>query len=383
MTFAITGKKRLRELDFLRGIAILLVFTRHSYVNQYLVNIGWIGVDLFFVLSGYLVSGLLFREYKASEAINAKRFLIRRGFKIYPLFYITIFPYLVVKYLDKSQISSYLISDLFFLQNYTSGWGYLYAASWSLAVEEHFYVIIAFTLYFVCRSNWFKVSVKGSHKWFDTFTSLICIVLVFIFLLRLASNTVLLPNSDVKNFTMTHLRFDSLLAGVFLSYLHCFKKEKLHSFYKKNRYLLILIAAILIVWVPFFDPIPSFFVKTIGFSLLYVSFSIVLLGFLLEREINFYLDKVFSFVVVDIISKIGYCSYAIYIIHTFVNISYRRVEVFLGFSVNSYLDLVATSVVSCIIGYFVTLYIETYFLNVRNRYFPSEIKKNSDESVIN
>ncbi len=48
---------------------------------------GWIGVDLFFVLSGFLVSGLLFQEYQATRRIQPGRFLLRRGLKIYPQFY--------------------------------------------------------------------------------------------------------------------------------------------------------------------------------------------------------------------------------------------------------------------------------------------------------
>jgi peptidoglycan/LPS O-acetylase OafA/YrhL len=83
---------RLRELDFLRGIAILLVLLRHIHLFSFTKNMGWIGVDLFFVLSGFLVSGLLFKEYIKFGNIRPKLFLIRRGFKIYPiyfLFYIT------------------------------------------------------------------------------------------------------------------------------------------------------------------------------------------------------------------------------------------------------------------------------------------------------
>ena len=54
------------------------------------VNFGWVGVDLFFVLSGFLVSGLLFQEYQRHGKIRVGRFLIRRGFKIYPSFYVFI-----------------------------------------------------------------------------------------------------------------------------------------------------------------------------------------------------------------------------------------------------------------------------------------------------
>jgi len=82
--------KRLSQIDFLRGIALILVLFRHHWVGiDALQHIGWIGVDLFFVLSGFLVSGLLFAEYKRFGSIKPLRFLVRRGFKIYPLFYLS------------------------------------------------------------------------------------------------------------------------------------------------------------------------------------------------------------------------------------------------------------------------------------------------------
>ena len=79
---------RIKGLDLLRGIAILLVLFRHCDIeNNILHHFGWLGVDLFFVLSGFLVSGLLFNEYKKIGKVKIGRFLIRRGFKIYPPFY--------------------------------------------------------------------------------------------------------------------------------------------------------------------------------------------------------------------------------------------------------------------------------------------------------
>ena len=79
---------RIRDLDFLRGLAIIGVLLRHSAFENIFARAGWAGVDLFFVLSGFLVSGLLFREYKKTGTVRIGRFLIRRGFKIYPTFYI-------------------------------------------------------------------------------------------------------------------------------------------------------------------------------------------------------------------------------------------------------------------------------------------------------
>lgn len=174
---------RLRELDFLRGIAIILVLIRHSYINRFLVNMGWIGVDLFFVLSGYLVSGLLFKEYKRFGEINIKLFLIRRGLKIYPIFYITAIPYIFIKILSNKFSLSHLLGDLFFLQNYVSNLGYLYPAGWSLAIEEHFYLGIAGILYIGYESPFFKKATQAKNVWFDNVVriillSMICIVLL-------------------------------------------------------------------------------------------------------------------------------------------------------------------------------------------------------------
>ena len=90
-------KQRNWALDCLRLVAVLLVVQRHqmgeptglfSPVWDALVRGGWVGVDIFFVLSGYLVGGLLFQEHQARGCLDWKRFLVRRGLKIYPAFYV-------------------------------------------------------------------------------------------------------------------------------------------------------------------------------------------------------------------------------------------------------------------------------------------------------
>ena len=92
--------KRVESLDFLRGIAILLVLVRHipsdfGFMSGVFLDIiskfksvGFIGVDLFFVLSGYLVSGLFFHKINNGLEPNVSRFLCRRAFKIWPSYYI-------------------------------------------------------------------------------------------------------------------------------------------------------------------------------------------------------------------------------------------------------------------------------------------------------
>ena len=115
---------RLRELDFLRGIAIILVLFRHQVVSDFIGKMGWVGVDLFFVLSGFLVSGLLFKEYLKHGNIKPKRFLIRRGFKIYPVYYLFYIVFLIPIFAAGTFSLKGFLADMTFTHNYVLGQGY-------------------------------------------------------------------------------------------------------------------------------------------------------------------------------------------------------------------------------------------------------------------
>src|SRR2546421_454717 len=89
---------RSRAIDALRAVAILLVIGCHfavapasagtfAPVAEAWYRVGWAGVDLFFVLSGFLVSGLLLGEFRRRGRVDVPRFLIRRGLKIWPLYF--------------------------------------------------------------------------------------------------------------------------------------------------------------------------------------------------------------------------------------------------------------------------------------------------------
>jgi peptidoglycan/LPS O-acetylase OafA/YrhL len=363
--------KRLRELDFLRGIAILLVLLRHQEMESFTKTMGWIGVDLFFVLSGFLVSGLLFKEYQKFGDIQPKRFLIRRGFKIYPVYYLFYILYLIPILLDGKFFLRGLLADLTFTQNYLLGWGYAYAASWSLAVEEHFYFGLSLSLWLALKYK--KITLKkedGVNNKISSLEITILAIMAVCLALRFISNTVF-PGQYARNATMTHLRIDSLLTGVLIAYLYYFRLNYISGLFKKYRYLLLAIACAGVSWTPFLEPEFSFFVKTTGFTLLYISFGILLLYFILEPQINRYLNRIFSAAVVNVVSKIGYCSYSIYIIHTLVNMVAKRVIAIYHLYNNPYLNFCITSILSIAIGMFMTHRIETYFLRLRNKYYPA------------
>jgi peptidoglycan/LPS O-acetylase OafA/YrhL len=149
-------QRHIPQLDAVRGLAILLVVahnTSEKYPSlhfQYLFGNGWMGVDLFFVLSGFLITGILV-DTKHSEGYF-KNFYVRRCLRIWPLYYSLIFfMFVVVPFLRPSDAhtvferSSPWWAYPLFLQNFlipnpTNAAGPL-GVTWSLAIEEQFYLV--------------------------------------------------------------------------------------------------------------------------------------------------------------------------------------------------------------------------------------------------
>lgn len=363
--------KRLIELDFLRGIAIILVLFRHIPLTPYTQNMGWIGVDLFFVLSGFLVSGLLFKEFLKYGNINAKLFLIRRGFKIYPIYYLSLPLYLIPKAMNGNFSWSQVFPEIFFIQNYTSGWGYAYPATWSLAIEEHFYFGLVFAILFVIK---IKPTFLNMNNSISILKNKVVISIVLLLLVILAMRILHHQFSGAlpaKAITMTHLRIDSLLFGVLIAYMFYFDSERFHNFFAKLKGLLLIIFILGISWTPFVSLFHAN-VVTFGFSVLYFSFGALLILFLVKQNIADTLKSIFSAPVVSIISKIGYASFSIYVIHTLVITLLHYLFAYVHLD-NKFLFFVVASTASVIVGVFMTSYIEAYFLKMRNKMYPNRI----------
>jgi peptidoglycan/LPS O-acetylase OafA/YrhL len=146
------------ELDTLRGIAVLSVVLFHGFGFEYglqgLTGLpkllvaatlpGWIGVNLFFVLSGFLITGILLETREREDYY--RRFYIRRALRILPLYYATL---LLLAILSRTGLSarpaswSFLGLSFIYLANVTGLFGVpmQYGVLWSLAVEEHFYLL--------------------------------------------------------------------------------------------------------------------------------------------------------------------------------------------------------------------------------------------------
>jgi peptidoglycan/LPS O-acetylase OafA/YrhL len=158
-------RRRMPQLDAVRGIAILLVMfvnTSEKYPQLHLqpiVGNGWMGVDLFFVLSGFLITGILLEARDAPHYF--KNFYARRALRILPLYYaILLFMFVAVPFLRPSEAhtvfakSSPIWAYPVFLQNFliavpTMAAGPL-GTTWSLAIEEQFYLVWPLVVRF-CR----------------------------------------------------------------------------------------------------------------------------------------------------------------------------------------------------------------------------------------
>jgi peptidoglycan/LPS O-acetylase OafA/YrhL len=209
-------RERIKALDVLRALAVCLVLLQHSEVLQTRVEGGWTGVDLFFVLSGFLISGLLFTGFKKSGQIRVGRFLVRRGFKIYPPFYVLMAWTVLMFLLHHGHLRERaLLSELFFLQSYIGGmWGH----TWSLAVEEHFYLFLPLLLILLCRIGRQRQDPFRVLPWMFLAVAFGSLA-VRLFLCSAG------PRPDDIIRYPSHLNVDSLLFGVVLSYVYHFRPE--------------------------------------------------------------------------------------------------------------------------------------------------------------
>ncbi len=305
----ISSSNRLAQLDFLRAVAIVLVIGNHAAICPPETNVffnkitslwyrgGWAGVDLFFVLSGFLIGGLLFNEFKKYGTIDLKRFLIRRGFKIYPAFWFFTFITLVITVLSGEMVyRGGFLSELFFIQNYKPG---IWDHTWSLAVEEHFYIFLSL-LFFIILTTAKNIS----EKTFDIIPKIfLLLAVVCLFWRHLYYDYA--GFSYVINMELTHLRIDSLFFGVFLSYLWNFRGLGKSEFLRNNKFVIGLTGVCCFVPAFMFDLDKTFWLETYGLTLLYLGGGCLLLA-LLKSDFG-------ESRVLGKISEIGKYSYSIYL----------------------------------------------------------------------
>src|SRR3954451_16552822 len=198
-----SGRPRRPDLDVVRGLAIVLALGwhfNHRWSGNAVLDavqwpghmFGWAGVDLFFVLSGFLMGRLVLGEHTRTGGFDGRRFTVRRILKLWPVLYL----FLAVHALFGAEpLGSYLWQNALHMQNYA---GTSLQHLWSLAVEEHFYLALALLFpVFVRRGGSLKV-----------FAGILAAVLVAALAFRLTGR--LVGVSDTRLQWRTHFRLDGL-----------------------------------------------------------------------------------------------------------------------------------------------------------------------------
>jgi peptidoglycan/LPS O-acetylase OafA/YrhL len=315
-------------LDFLRGVAILLVLGRHWVVDPSqagwfrplavaLDRFGWTGVDLFFVLSGFLIGGLLLSEIRKEGRLNVGRFLVRRAFKIWPLYYLFL-GFVLIHNVRHGEAWAGLTSNLLHLQNYlhTSPRGH----TWSLAVEEHFYLALPLLLVWLARGTTKSSNDKSISPGEPSaqpignlpFIPWIALGLLVISpIVRWIASAWLPLNTLLEE---THFRIDALFFGVFIAYVYHFHSRTLDAV-ARHRKLLWLVAAVSLTPLFFTDPGYSRFAYTGGFTLLTIGYGAILILLIHTHPGLGLMGRVLISPVGRVVAFIGTYSYAIYLWH--------------------------------------------------------------------
>jgi len=310
------------ELDGLRGCAILLVVIWHyaaqpanpapGTVLALMIQpfkISWSGVDLFFVLSGFLIGGILL-DHRTSLRYF-KTFYTRRICRIFPLYYFWIALYLLIPaILTHFQLGTYpdIFGEerrpwpyLFFVQNIAMVkglyWGpYWLNLTWSLAIEEQFYIVLPLLIRFLPLR---------ALPW----------VLVFLIVLAVALRYALYGDPDASGFPgflLLPCRADALLLGVLCAW--SIRQNEIRSFLSRSRRVLSLLAVLLaagVIVLAFQSPgIFSPVMNVYGFTWIALFYSALLLLIVLKPDGK--AAAVFRFMP---LRRLGMIAYGIYLIH--------------------------------------------------------------------
>jgi peptidoglycan/LPS O-acetylase OafA/YrhL len=258
-------------LDGLRGVAIILVFLWHFVAIIQDLLPGWSGVDLFFVLSGYLITGRLLATKGRPDYLS--NFYRNRALRILPLYYLVVIGFLIAIHLfvQKKNLPEFSVytghwkSFLVFTQNWTFIFdGFPRNASlqplWTLAVEEQFYLAWPFIL----------LLIPSGRPRLKIFASLIVIIMV-----TRTACYLHYPPSHKFNYYNTFFRADALIIGSLLYHLH---NDNIRL---NNRWIrlsaLILLTAFIVAGLIMKSVDPAnLFYGTIGYTLIALFFACIL-----------------------------------------------------------------------------------------------------------
>lgn len=357
--------KHIPALDCIRGLAVLLIILFHFF-DFVIFKFGWVGVDLFFVLSGFLITGILLDSKSATYYY--RNFIVRRILRIFPLYYFVLLISLIVvplvwPMLFGGGFEYYTHNQLYFWL-YMQNWLYSNTGFpknptlihfWSLAVEEQFYIFWPFI-----------VGVFSARRLF--IVSLIIIVLSLFFRLWIGPKLGLIHPYE---YMATFSRMDALSVGAIIAILI----RKRPAWLEKYTFpvfmvsLVALLATMLILRAVLF----------LRLAPVYTLIDILagcLLIFMLNRRKFFILRPLYH----PVFSFLGKYSYGIYIYHylVFRIMEYHFLPKLALFSGTREITLIINGIIAFAISILISIlsyrFIEQPFLKLK-KFFSNSIKE--------
>jgi len=299
------AEERIVFLDGIRGLAILLVGIGHFFYDFYIFKFTWIGLNLFFVLSGYLITKRLYVHYGDGITSYFKNFYIRRILRIFPLYYGCLFIFFVILPLCYSSFYTFY-NELYSLQ----GWYWAYASNWmiiihgfpdqpiffhfwSLAVEEQFYIVWPFLFLLLVRIRW-------------NYFLIILLITSSIFL----RNTI---GTNYDSYLHTGTVAEPLLAGALITVLE--EKKKLESWYRIFFIVVLLfLSALIFILInnPNLEIVTNNWLFRVGYTAIDFIWAFILMLCLLDKKLSVIFRRILA---VKWLTWLGKYSYGIYVFH--------------------------------------------------------------------
>ena len=292
------------ELDGLRGIAILLVLLHHAGIP--LIRGGHIGVDIFFVLSGFLITALLWQEYERTGRIRLKNFYVRRLLRLTPALALLLAIFAAYALAAKSgaalvKSGKAMVYTALYLSDFALAFGFAPLGAlehtWSLAIEEHFYLLYPLALVLLLGK---RMSRRAIFILFGLFIAVAAIHRAFLWG----------PASEEVNrvFYGFDTRADGLLIGCLLGLIASWGKlPPVKWFLALPAALALLFAVVFVAWD---SPLYAYGLPVINLS------TAIVLAFVLTSRPAWLASKVLTW--------IGAISYGLYLWHNLVFIVVRE-----------------------------------------------------------
>ena len=374
-SLAVPTEQRADGLDTLRSLAIVLVFAYHYMVFVsgaptfgWVSEIGWVGVDLFFVLSGYLIANQIFGGLAKGRELSLKAFYARRFLRTLPNFYVVLAFYFLFPAVMGGNPLPPLWSFLTFTQNILLQPGTAFSHAWSLCIEEQFYLLLpAVALIGVRHVRSIRVG-----WWLLAALMLSAIAIRSALWLRYGREADgAIQGYHPHIYYATWCRFDEFLPGMALAMLKNFYPARWARLLQWSR--VTGLAALASVGV-MFVLLLSFYridgygygyaMTAFGYSLLACAFAIATLaalspGSLLHR------------VRVPGAARLAAWSYAIYLSHKPLAVILQRALGARGIDADSAAAAVASILVCLVGGWLLYRLVETPFMKLRDRFVPT------------